>query len=213
MDDPALEFESRARSSGYCRVAGVDEVGRGPLAGPVVSAAVILPDEFSVRGVADSKRLSAKARQRLYGEIYAKARGVGIGIVDPVEIDRINIFQASLEAMAMAVNNLAPQPDCLLVDGQHPIGMDMPQQTIVRGDSRSVSIAAASIVAKVTRDRIMEKYCAEYPEYGFSGHKGYPTKKHFSAINHHGWCPIHRRSFKGVRGHKRSYYGISGSSA
>ncbi|MFW6081330.1 MAG: ribonuclease HII [Desulfosalsimonas sp.] len=213
MDAPALEFESRARSSGYCRVAGVDEVGRGPLAGPVVSAAVILPDEFSVRGVADSKRLSEKARQRLYSEIYASARAVGIGIVDPVEIDRINIFQASLEAMAMAVKNLAPQPDCLLVDGQHRIGMDMPQQTIVRGDSRSVSIAAASIVAKVTRDRIMEKYCAEYPEYGFSGHKGYPTKKHFSAISRHGWCPIHRRSFKGVRGHKRSYYGQSGSGA
>lgn len=210
MDEPLREFEDQALGNGYCVVGGVDEVGRGPLAGPVVSAAVILPDDFSVTGVADSKRLSSKARQRLYGEIYAGARSVGIGIVDPVEIDRINIFQASLVSMAIAVKNLAPQPDCLLVDGKHSINIDISQQTIIRGDSRSVSIAAASIVAKVTRDRIMQRYCDEFPEYGFSGHKGYPTKKHFSAINHHGWCPIHRRSFNGVRGQKRSYYGISG---
>ncbi|MFW6334137.1 MAG: ribonuclease HII, partial [Desulfosalsimonas sp.] len=199
MDDAVREFEDRAQDGGYRVVAGVDEVGRGPLAGPVVSAAVILPDDFSATGVSDSKRLSLKARQRLYGEIYAGARSVGIGIVDPVEIDRINIFQASLVSMAIAVKNLAPKPDFLLIDGQHPIDMDISQQTIVRGDSRSISIAAASIVAKVTRDRIMERYCYEYPEYGFSGHKGYPTKKHFAAINDHGCCPIHRRSFKGVR--------------
>ncbi|MCF8023892.1 MAG: ribonuclease HII [Desulfobacteraceae bacterium] len=213
MSVPIGEFEGEARDSGYRRIAGVDEVGRGPLAGPVVSAAVILPDDFSVRGIADSKRLSSKIRQRLYKEIYSHALTVGIGIVDPVEIDRINILQASLAAMAMAVKNLAPAPDCLLVDGRNPIGLDMTEKTIVGGDSRSVSIAAASIVAKVTRDRIMERYCTEYPEYGFSGHKGYPTKAHVAAIRDHGRCPIHRCSFKGVYGQRRSYYSISGGNA
>lgn len=209
MTDSAREFEREARSCGYCQIAGVDEVGRGPLAGPVLSAAVILPHDFSVTGVADSKRISPKVRLRLYDEIYHNALTVGIGIVDPVEIDRINILQASLAAMAMAVKNLAPAPDCLLVDGRHRIGLDMPEKTIVQGDSRSVSIAAASIVAKVTRDRIMEEYGTEYPEYGFSSHKGYPTKAHVSAIMKHGWCPIHRLSFKGVCGQTRRYYTIN----
>lgn len=213
MTDLTGQFEREARSCGYSQIAGVDEVGRGPLAGPVVSAAVILPDNFTVTGVADSKRLSPKARQRLYEEIYSHALTVGIGIVDPVEIDRINILQASLVSMAMAVKNLAPAADCLLIDGQYRIGLDMPQKTIVKGDSRSVTIGAASIVAKVTRDRIMEKYCTEYPEYGFSGHKGYPTKAHISAIRDYGWCPIHRRSFKGVCGQKRGYYSIKGRGA
>ncbi|MFP3999887.1 MAG: ribonuclease HII [Desulfobacterales bacterium] len=213
MTDLAGQFEHEARSCGYSQIAGVDEVGRGPLAGPVVSAAVILPEKFTVTGVADSKRLSPKARQRLYEEIYSHALTVGIGIVDPVEIDRINILQASLVSMAMAVKNLAPAPDCLLIDGQYRIGLDMPQKTIVKGDSRSVTIGAASIVAKVTRDRIMEKYSTEYPEYGFSSHKGYPTKAHISAIRDYGWCPIHRRSFKGVCGQKRGYYSIKGRRA
>ncbi|MFW6052388.1 MAG: ribonuclease HII [Desulfosalsimonas sp.] len=204
------QFEHEARKSGYRQIAGVDEVGRGPLAGPVVSAAVILPERFSVTGVADSKSLSPRSRRRLYEEIYSQAVTVGIGIVDPVEIDRINILQASLTAMAMAVKNLAPQPDCLLIDGRHCIGVNVPQKTIVKGDSRSVSIGAASIVAKVTRDRIMEKYCTEYPEYGFSNHKGYPTKAHVSAIGYYGWCPIHRRTFKGVCGQRRRYYSIQG---
>ncbi|MFW6334118.1 MAG: ribonuclease HII [Desulfosalsimonas sp.] len=201
-------FEREARNSGYRKIAGVDEVGRGPLAGPVVSAAVILPEEFSVNGVADSKRLSPGFRRRLYEEIYCHALTVGIGIVDPVEIDRINILQASLKAMAMAVKNLAPRPDCLLIDGRHCIELDMSQKTIVKGDSRSVSIGAASIVAKVTRDRMMDEYCAEYPEYGFSRHKGYPTKAHVCAIRNYGWCPIHRRTFKGVCGQRRRYYSI-----
>ncbi len=213
MRCPGLELEREARGMGYRQVAGVDEAGRGPLAGPVVSAAVILADDFSVTGVADSKRLTPKTRHRLYEEIYSHALSVGIGIVDSVEIDRINIFQASLAAMAMAVRNLAPVPDCLLIDGQHKIGLEMPQKTVIKGDSRSVSIAAASIVAKVTRDRIMEKYCIEYPEYGFSGHKGYPTKQHFSALNDYGWCPIHRRSFKGVCGRKQWYYSFNGRRA
>ncbi|MCF8111639.1 MAG: ribonuclease HII [Desulfobacteraceae bacterium] len=203
-----VQFEQEARKSGYRQIAGVDEAGRGPLAGPVVSAAVILPEQFAVTGVADSKSLSPASRRRLYEEIYCHAVTVGIGIVDPVEIDRINILQASLAAMAMAVKNLAPQPDCLLIDGRNCIDLNMPQKAIVKGDSRSLSIGAASIVAKVTRDSIMEKYCIEYPEYGFSSHKGYPTKAHVSAIRDYGWCPIHRRTFKGVCGQPRRYYSV-----
>lgn len=210
MSETMREFEHEARQQGFFHIAGVDEVGRGPLAGPVVSAAVIVPEDFAGTGVADSKRLSPGVRKRLYEEIYLHARAVGIGIVDPVEIDRINIFQASLTAMCMAVGNLAPAPDCLLVDGQYPIGVDLPQKTIIKGDSRSLSIAAASIVAKVTRDRIMELYGREFPEYGFSSHKGYPTKAHTAAIRDHGWCPIHRRSFKGVSEHSYRYYNFNG---
>ncbi|MFP3980705.1 MAG: ribonuclease HII [Desulfobacterales bacterium] len=210
MSETMREFEHEARQQGFSHIAGVDEVGRGPLAGPVVSAAVIVPEDFAGTGVADSKRLSPGVRKRLYEEIYLHARAVGIGIVDPVEIDRINIFQASLTAMCMAVGNLAPAPDCLLVDGQYAIGIDLPQKTIIKGDSRSLSIAAASIVAKVTRDRIMELYGREFPEYGFSSHKGYPTKAHTAAIRDHGWCPIHRRSFKGVSEHSYRYYNFNG---
>ena len=211
MNDSTTEFERKARKQGFSQIAGVDEVGRGPLAGPVVSAAVILPPEFAVTGVTDSKRLSPGVRERLYDEIYAYARAVGIGIVDPVEIDRINIFQASLAAMCMAVANLAPAPDCLLIDGGYPIDVDIPQKTITKGDVRSLSIAAASIVAKVSRDRMMEIYGREFPEYGFPSHKGYPTKEHTMAIRDHGWCPIHRRSFKGVWEHPHRYYNFNGS--
>ncbi|MCF8026971.1 MAG: ribonuclease HII [Desulfobacteraceae bacterium] len=200
------QFEHQAQSQGYYRIAGIDEVGRGPLAGPVVAAAVMFSDDFAVTGITDSKRLSPRVRLRLHDEIYANARAVGIGIVDPVEIDRINILQASLQAMSMAVDNLRPEPDCLLIDGQWPIGAEIYQQTIVKGDMRSISVAAASIVAKVTRDRIMERYSLDYPEYGFSGHKGYPTRAHARALEEHGWCPIHRRSFKGVSRHNHRYF-------
>lgn len=206
MSESIRQFESNARKQGFARVAGVDEVGRGPLAGPVVSAAVILPENFSVPGIADSKKLSPKVRHALYDRIYEHAASVGIGIVDPVEIDRINILQASLLAMLMAVKNLEPVPDCVLIDGNQKISTEIYQKTIVKGDSRSISIAAASIVAKVTRDRIMEKYCQEYPEYGFSRHKGYPTSAHYQALDRFGWCPIHRRSFRGVCGRGKSYF-------
>lgn len=206
MAESIRQFEHQAQSQGYCRIAGIDEVGRGPLAGPVVAAAVMLSDDFAVTGITDSKRLSPRVRLRLHDEIYANARAVGIGIVDPVEIDRINILQASLQAMSMAVDNLCPEPDCLLIDGQWPIGAEIYQQTIVKGDLRSISVAAASIVAKVTRDRIMERYSLDYPEYGFSGHKGYPTRAHARALEEHGWCPIHRRSFKGVSRHNHRYF-------
>jgi ribonuclease HII len=192
-------FEKKATAKGYKEIAGIDEAGRGPLAGPVVSAAVILSPAFSVAGVIDSKKLSAKKRVQLYQEIYSQAVAVGIGIVDPVEIDRINILQASLLAMSMATNNLRPQPDCLLIDGPFRIPSHLPQNPIAKGDTLSVSIAAASIVAKVTRDRLMEKYNEYYPQFGFSRHKGYPTRAHKEAIRKFGYCPIHRRTFKGVK--------------
>ena len=192
-------FEKKATEKGYKKIAGIDEAGRGPLAGPVVSAAVILPPTFSVADVTDSKKLSAKNRVRLYQEIYYHAVSVGIGIVDPVEIDRINILQASLLAMAMATNNLRPQPECLLIDGPFRIQSHLPQKPITKGDTLSVSIAAASIVAKVTRDRLMERYHEYYPQFDFSRHKGYPTRAHKEAIRKFGYCPIHRRTFKGVK--------------
>ena len=192
-------FEKKATAKGYQKIAGIDEAGRGPLAGPVVSAAVILPPAFSVAGVIDSKKLSAKKRVQLYQEIYSQAVSVGIGIIDPVEIDRINILQASLLAMSMATNNLRPQPGCLLIDGPFRIPSHLPQKPIAKGDSLSVSIAAASIVAKVTRDQLMERYHEYYPQVDFSRHKGYPTRAHKEAIRKFGYCPIHRRTFKGVK--------------
>jgi ribonuclease HII len=192
-------YEKKARGDGHLRIAGIDEAGRGPLAGPVVAAAVILPDRFPCADVNDSKQLSPIQRDRLYELIYFQAVAVGIGIVDALEIDRINILRASLLAMAMAVSNLDPAPDCLLVDGNFPVPLALPQQTIVKGDALCRSIAAASIVAKVTRDRLMGRYDQDYPQYGFVGHKGYATHAHREAICRHGCCPIHRRSFKGVK--------------
>lgn len=191
-------YENAAKKEGYARVAGIDEAGRGPLAGPVVAAAVVLPLDFEIPGVTDSKRLSPRARDRLYDEIYSHAASVGIGIVDPAEIDRINILKASLAAMSIAVRNLSPVPDFLLIDGLFTISYKLPQQAIVKGDSASISISAASIVAKVTRDRIMEGYGLDYPEYDFARHKGYPTRAHKQAIVRFGACPIHRRTFSGV---------------
>jgi ribonuclease HII len=180
-------------------VAGIDEAGRGPLAGPVVSAAVILPDGADLPGIDDSKKLTPVKRSRLYDRLYSVARAIGIGVVDTSEIDRVNILQASLRSMAMAVANLQPRPDHLLIDGIFTISSDLPQQAIKKGDSLSISIAAASIVAKVTRDRIMTQVDTQYPEFGFCRHKGYPTQTHRAAIMRHGCCPIHRRTFKGVR--------------
>ena len=192
-------FEIKAYKKGYSRVAGVDEAGRGPLAGPVVSAAVMLPASFAVTGITDSKKLSPKKRWQFYEKIYRDADAIGIGIIDPIEIDRINILQASLLSMAMAVENLNPQPGMLLIDGTFPIATHLPQQSIPKGDALSISIAAASIIAKVTRDRLMQRYDQDYPQFGFSRHKGYPTRAHKEAIRKFGYCPIHRRSFKGVR--------------
>ncbi|GAB6906907.1 Ribonuclease HII [Desulfosarcina cetonica] len=195
------EFEKKARQMGHATIAGIDEAGRGPLAGPVVSAAVILPEEMDLPGVDDSKKLTPAMRNRLYDRLYGVARSIGIGVVDVPEIDRDNILQASLRSMVMAVANLAPRPDYLLIDGIFTIATDLPQMALKKGDSRSISIAAASIVAKVTRDRIMGQIDDLYPEFGFCRHKGYPTQAHRAAIAHYGCSPIHRRSFKGVREH------------
>ena len=199
MEPDLWLFENKAFQKGFSRIAGIDEAGRGPLAGPVVSAAVIIPISLQIPGISDSKKLTPKKRNYLYEKIYDLAVSVGIGIVDPLEIDRINILQAALLSMAMAVENLAPQPDCLLIDGIFLISSALPQEAIPKGDALSVSIAAASIVAKVTRDRLMERYHQDYPQFGFSKHKGYPTKAHKEAIRKFGYCLIHRKSFRGVK--------------
>ncbi|PID40196.1 MAG: ribonuclease HII [Proteobacteria bacterium] len=201
--DDLWSFEKKARANGCKIIAGIDEAGRGPLAGPVVSAAVILPKEASLPGIDDSKKLTPKLRIDLYDRLYDVSRAIGIGITDAPEIDRVNILQATLRAMAMAVDNLKPQPDCLLIDGIFTIAADISQEAIKKGDSRSISIAAASIVAKVTRDRIMDQVDGLYPEYQFGRHKGYPTRAHREAIRQHGCCPIHRRTFKGVKAYER----------
>lgn len=201
METDLWAFEKQYRAQGYARIAGVDEAGRGPLAGPVVSAAVILPAAFETGEIIDSKKLTPKRRENAYARIYAEADAVGIGIVDPVEIDRINILQAARLSMAIAVANLTPQPAFVLIDGNFDIPLPLPQQPIVKGDACSVSIAAASIVAKVSRDHLMQRYHEDYPQFGFDGHKGYPTKAHKGAIARHGPCLIHRRSFRGVREH------------
>ncbi|MBI9077491.1 MAG: ribonuclease HII [Desulfatibacillum sp.] len=198
MKDP-WSFENEAYRQGFTRVAGVDEAGRGPLAGPVVSAAVVLPFGCRLPGVDDSKKLTPKKRDALFETIYDKATGIGIGIIDPVEIDRINILQAALLSMLVAVENLMPSPDFLLIDGPFGINYTLPQNPLKHGDSLSISIAAASIVAKVTRDRIMERYDQEFPDFGFARHKGYGTKAHREAISQVGPCPIHRFSFRGVQ--------------
>jgi len=193
-------FESKAGKKGFSYIAGIDEAGRGPLAGPVVSAAIILPNSFHDSEITDSKKLTHKKRSYLYEKLYDHAVSIGIGIIDNIEIDRINILNASLLSMAIAVKNLRPQPDYLLIDGKFRIPIDyLTQETVIRGDSLSISIAAASIIAKVTRDRLMERYHQDYPQFGFSRHKGYPTKAHKEAIRTFGCCPIHRRSFRGVK--------------
>jgi ribonuclease HII len=192
-------FEKETARQGCRNIAGIDEAGRGPLAGPVVSAAVILPQTFDDPAVTDSKKLSPIKREQLYERIYDRAVTVGIGIVDPVEIDRINILQASLLSMVLAVNNLRPDPDFLLIDGPFSIASDLPQKPIPKGDSLSISIAAASIIAKVTRDRLMQTYHDYYPQFDFQRHKGYPTKAHKETIRKFGCTPIHRKSFKGVK--------------
>jgi len=193
-----LCYEKRAYRQGLCRVAGIDEAGRGPLAGPVVAAAVILPPGLELPGVKDSKMLSAAQREDLLDRILRSAIAVGIGCVSEAEIDRINILKASFLAMLMAVREITPPPDFLLIDGPYTLPVMIAQQGIPRGDQLSLSIAAASIVAKVHRDRIMSEYHRTYPEYGFDQHKGYATKAHLESLRKHGACPIHRASFRGV---------------
>ena len=189
-------FESKAREDGYRAVAGVDEAGRGPLAGPVVAAAVILPPGYEHPGINDSKKLSSRQRERLYAIIQHDAVSIGVGLSEAPLIDRVNILQATLLAMKEAVLELFPPPDFLLIDGLNRIDLATPQEAIIRGDSQSVSIAAASIIAKVSRDRLMEMYHRQFPQYNFLRNKGYGTKEHRAAIVKFGRCKIHRRSFR-----------------
>lgn len=196
---PSRRFEQAAEARGAERIAGIDEAGRGPLAGPVVAAAVVLPRDDTIPGLNDSKLLSQARRERLFDAIEQHAVSVAIGIVSPEVIDKINILQATRKAMTRAVSQLVPPPDHLLIDGPLVLDLDIPQEGIVKGDRLSVSVAAASIVAKVTRDRIMEELHRQYPEYGFDRHKGYGTKAHRQALQQHGPSPVHRMCFKGVR--------------
>jgi ribonuclease HII len=192
---PTLEFEEVCWGQGFEHVAGVDEAGRGPLAGPVVAAAVILPKGLSLEGVNDSKKLSAKQREVLFHEIREHALSVGVGIVSHEVIDRINIYQASILAMRKAVEKLSILPSIVLADGNSFKHETWRYQNIIDGDAKSVTIAAASVIAKVTRDSLMLEYHEQFPLYGFDRHKGYGTKFHVEALRQYGMCPIHRRSF------------------
>jgi ribonuclease HII len=200
---PKDYFETIYYNRGFQRVAGIDEAGRGPLAGPVVAAAVILPRQGINQELFDSKKLSPQKRDDLYGVILSEALGVGVGIVGQKTIDLLNILEATLEAMALAVKNLRLAPDFLLVDGLQGPRLSIPQKPIPKGDRLSNSISAASIVAKVTRDRLMEEYHQEYPQYNFARHKGYGTQEHLKAIQTHGICELHRKTFRGVKEHVR----------
>ncbi len=187
------EFERKYSDHRF--ICGIDEVGRGPFAGPVVAGAVILPKDCDILYINDSKKLSEKVRERLYDEIMEKAVSVSIGIVSPERIDEINILQATYEAMRQAVAGLDPAPDLLLNDAVTIPGIDIMQVPIIKGDAKSISIGAASIIAKVTRDRMMQEYDSKYPGYGFAKNVGYGTEEHREALKKLGPCPIHRRSF------------------
>jgi len=196
-----LAFERRARLDGYRVIAGVDEAGRGPLAGPVVAAAVVLPEGCALPGVNDSKQLTAARREELFDVIIDSAVSVAVGISSHDVIDRINILQASLAAMKKALSKLAVRPDYVLIDGTFKVPVRLPQRTIVKGDSLSLSIAAASIIAKVTRDRMMCKLDLKFPGYGFADHKGYACRSHLAAIGALGPSAVHRKTFSGVKEH------------
>ncbi len=198
--EPDTYFQERClRQKGYQRIAGLDEVGRGPLAGPVVAACVVLQQNCDNSCFVDSKTINAKNRSRLYMELQQNGAQISVGIVSETDIDRLNILQASLLAMKKAVLTMPVQPDFLLVDGNQPVPMSIPQQTLVKGESKSASIAAASIVAKVIRDDLMDQYHLQYPDYNFQKNRGYPTLEHRQAIKIYGPCAIHRQSFKCVK--------------
>lgn len=190
--------ERKARQMGYHLIAGIDEVGRGPLAGPVVSAAVILPENHYILGLNDSKKLTINRRNQLYQQIMDKAVAVGIGMISAKEIDEVNILEATKKSMLTALQNLQVRPDFLLIDAVQ-LNSIYPESSIVKGDMNSVSIAAASIIAKVTRDQLMTDYETQYPGYGFQEHKGYGTKRHLEAVRQLGPCPIHRISFAPIK--------------
>ena len=200
------KIEEELYENGTTSIAGIDEAGRGPLAGPVVVACVVMPRDSMIEGVNDSKKVSEKKREKLYEEITREALGYGVGIISQEEIDRINILNATKEGLTLAIKNLETdlqeknrdfqKPEIILVDALTKIDTDhIPYRSIIKGDSKSYSIAAASIIAKVTRDRIMRQWDEVYPMYGFEKHKGYGTAAHITAIKEHGLCPLHRRSF------------------
>ncbi len=194
-----FRYEKKLRAIGVFRIAGIDEAGRGALAGPVVAAAVILPEKFRHRKLKDSKQLLPELRQKIYDELVARDDTPwGLGIVDSVEIDTINILRATHKAMHLALEGLALAPEHVLIDGLPVSPFPLPQTAIIDGDCISLSIAAASVIAKVTRDRLMREFCARFPEYCFSQHKGYGTELHLTRLHQHGPCPIHRRSFEPV---------------
>lgn len=188
-------FENEGYAKGYVRIGGMDEAGRGPLAGPVVAACVILKKDEFIPGIKDSKKMSEKARENVFQSITEYAVDFGVGIVDQEQIDDINILNATKKAMIEAIGNLKKPPEYLLMDALEIQACNIPQKSIVKGDNLSVSIAAASIIAKVTRDRLMCRYAEDYPEYGFESNKGYGTAEHIQAIHKYGVCPLHRKLF------------------
>ena len=192
---PDLSFENDGYRQGFTHIAGIDEAGRGSLAGPVVAAAVIFSSGHFIKGVDDSKKLSPARREVLFEAIRGNALSIGIGIVDHAEIDRINIYRATINAMEMALLNLAIKPDYLLIDAVPVTNIPIPQLPIIKGDTLSFSIASASIIAKVTRDRLMVEYHSSYPQYNFLSHKGYGTREHIERLRQFGPCIIHRNSF------------------
>ena len=190
-----LEYEEKAYSQGYNIVCGIDEAGRGPLAGPVYAAAVILPKGCIIDGLNDSKKLSEKKRDYLFDVIKETAVSYGVGVATQQEIDAINILQATFLAMRRAVDNLSVAPDIALIDGNRRPGLNIAEQDIIKGDAKSMSIAAASVIAKVSRDRYMHEMAEKYPQYQFEKHKGYGTKLHYEMIEKYGICEIHRKTF------------------
>lgn len=192
-----LEYEKELYDKGIEFIAGVDEVGRGPLCGPVVACACILPKNYKLDGLNDSKKLSEKKREALYEILIKEAISYGIGIISPKRIDEVNIYQATKEAMYEAINNLNPKPEHVLIDAM-PLELDVPSTSIIKGDAKSLSIAAASVIAKVTRDRMMIELDEKYPEYGFKSHKGYPTKKHVEAVKQYGVLDFYRFTFSPI---------------
>ncbi|MCD8356550.1 MAG: ribonuclease HII [Clostridia bacterium] len=198
-----MDKEAEIRANGFTAVCGIDEAGRGPLAGPVVAAAVILPEGIQLPGVDDSKKITEKKREILFDFVKENALAYGIGEANEKEIDEINILQATFLAMRRAVEALQFPADYALVDGNRIQGLSIPSETVIGGDGKVLSIAAASILAKVTRDRYMREMAMQYPEYGFEKHKGYGTKAHYAAIEQYGICPLHRKTFlKKVLNHR-----------
>ena len=190
------QMETNLYEDGYKYICGIDEAGRGPLAGPVVVASVIMPKDSMIEGINDSKKVSEKKREKLYDLILNEAISYGVGIIDQEEIDRINILNATKEGLTNSIKELSTKPEIILVDALKDIDtLGVPYKSIIKGDAKAYTIACASIIAKVTRDRIMREWDNVYPQYGFSAHKGYGTAKHIAAIKQYGLCPLHRKSF------------------